>query len=129
MTHVPSKLCFVTYWNITGGTKYLLKIWRLQQQHFAGTISAMSTEVDLDRSFHLSIKLMVLGNSGVGKTSFIYRYVDGTISNRYITTVGVDFREKTVEIPDQIRKVNLQVHLFCIRHPTIGSCGCIIQKR
>ena len=52
---------------------------------------------------------MVLGNSGVGKTSFIYRYVDGTISNRYITTVGVDFREKTVEIPDQNRKVNLQV--------------------
>ena len=93
----------------------ILKIWRLQQhQHFAGTISAMSTEVDLDRSFHLSIKLMVLGNSGVGKTSFIYRYVDGTISNRYITTVGVDFREKTVEIPDQNRKVNLQVHLFWI---------------
>ena len=107
----------------------ILKIWRLQQQHFAGTISAMSTEVDLDKSFHLSIKLMVLGNSGVGKTSFIYRYVDGTISNRYITTVGVDFREKTVEIPDQNRKVNLQVHLFCIRHPIIGSCGCIIQKR
>ena len=71
----------------------------------------MSTEVDLDRSFNLSIKLMVLGNSGVGKTSFIYRYVDGTISNRYITTVGVDFREKTVEIPDQNRKVNLQVLL------------------
>ena len=90
----------------------ILKIWRLQQQHFAGTISAMSTEVDLDRSFHLSIKLMVLGNSGVGKTSFIYRYVDGTISNRYITTVGVDFREKTVEIPEQNRKVNLQVHIF-----------------
>ena len=37
-------------------------------------------------------KFLVLGNSGVGKTSFLYQFIDGTFSNRFITTVGVDFR-------------------------------------
>ena len=71
----------------------------------------MSTEVTKKDPlpFDFLIKLMVLGNSGVGKTSFIYQYVDGKKCDKYITTVGVDFREKTVEIPEQNRKVSLQV--------------------
>ena len=73
--------------------------------------SNMSTEVTKKDPlpFDFLIKLMVLGNSGVGKTSFIYQYVDGKKCDKYITTVGVDFREKTVEIPEQNRKVSLQV--------------------
>lgn len=73
--------------------------------------SNMSTEVTKKDPlpFDFLIKLMVLGNSGVGKTSFIYQYVDGKKCDKYITTVGVDFREKTVEIPEQNRKVSLQI--------------------
>lgn len=37
-------------------------------------------------------KFLILGNSGVGKTSFMYQFVDGSFTDRYITTVGVDFR-------------------------------------
>ena len=37
-------------------------------------------------------KFLILGNSGVGKTSFMYQFVDGNFTDRYITTVGVDFR-------------------------------------
>ncbi|KAI1280620.1 Ras-related protein Rab-27A [Halotydeus destructor] len=40
------------------------------------------------------IKFLALGDSGVGKTSFLYQYTDGTFSDKFISTVGIDFREK-----------------------------------
>lgn len=42
------------------------------------------------------IKLLVLGDSGVGKTTFLYRYTDGKFAEEFISTVGIDFREKRV---------------------------------
>lgn len=40
------------------------------------------------------IKFLALGDSGVGKTSFLFRYTDDSFSNKFISTVGIDFREK-----------------------------------
>ncbi|XP_065321349.1 ras-related protein Rab-27A-like, partial [Gordionus sp. m RMFG-2023] len=45
-------------------------------------------------SYDYLIKLLALGDSGVGKTSMICRYTEATFSNHFITTVGIDFREK-----------------------------------
>ncbi|XP_077996947.1 ras-related protein Rab-27A-like [Glandiceps talaboti] len=42
------------------------------------------------------IKFLALGDSGVGKTSFLYQYTDGTFNSKFISTVGIDFREKRV---------------------------------
>ncbi|XP_057315560.1 ras-related protein Rab-27A-like isoform X2 [Hydractinia symbiolongicarpus] len=42
------------------------------------------------------IKLLALGDSGVGKTTFLYRYTDGKFIEEFISTVGIDFREKRV---------------------------------
>ncbi|KAG5317401.1 RB27A protein, partial [Pseudoatta argentina] len=42
------------------------------------------------------VKFLALGNSGVGKTSFLYQYTDGTFNSRFISTVGIDFKEKRV---------------------------------
>ncbi|KFW09371.1 Ras-related protein Rab-27B, partial [Eurypyga helias] len=42
------------------------------------------------------IKLRALGDSGVGKTTFLYRYTDNKFNPKFITTVGIDFREKRV---------------------------------
>lgn len=42
------------------------------------------------------IKFLALGDSGVGKTSFLYQYTDGKFNSKFITTVGIDFREKRV---------------------------------
>ena len=47
--------------------------------------------------FDYLIKFLVLGNSGVGKTSCLCQYVDKTFSPQFISTVGIDFREKIVE--------------------------------
>lgn len=39
-------------------------------------------------------KFLILGNSSVGKTSFLYQYTDGAFRTHFATTVGIDFREK-----------------------------------
>ncbi|CAF1013385.1 unnamed protein product [Adineta ricciae] len=42
------------------------------------------------------IKFLALGDSGVGKTTFLYQYTDGQFNPKFISTVGIDFREKRV---------------------------------
>ncbi|XP_069549654.1 ras-related protein Rab-27A isoform X2 [Brachyistius frenatus] len=49
-----------------------------------------------DGDYEYLIKFLALGDSGVGKTSFLYQYTDGKFNSKFITTVGIDFREKRV---------------------------------
>lgn len=52
----------------------------------------MATSVDYDYLF----KFLALGDSSVGKTSFLFQYTDAVYHSRFISTVGIDFREKRV---------------------------------
>jgi len=44
------------------------------------------------------IKLMTLGNSKVGKTSFIMKYTENKFQEKYLSTIGLDFKAKNVSI-------------------------------
>ncbi|CAN9512652.1 unnamed protein product [Ophioblennius macclurei] len=61
------------------------------------------------------IKLLALGDSGVGKTTFLYRYTDNKFNRKFTTTVGIDFREKRVvytgKDADGATEKNFRVHL------------------
>uniref|UniRef100_A0A3P8W663 small monomeric GTPase n=1 Tax=Cynoglossus semilaevis TaxID=244447 RepID=A0A3P8W663_CYNSE len=52
-----------------------------------------------DWGYDYLIKLLALGDSSVGKTTFLYRYTDHKFNRRFTTTVGIDFREKRVNPP------------------------------
>jgi hypothetical protein len=54
------------------------------------------------------VKVIVIGDYAVGKTSLIRRYCEGYFSQNYKLTIGVDFAVKTVEWDDKTR-VTLQV--------------------
>ncbi|MGH0158957.1 UNVERIFIED_CONTAM: hypothetical protein FKN15_036650 [Acipenser sinensis] len=45
-----------------------------------------------DQNFDYMFKLLIIGNSSVGKTSFLFRYADDSFSNSFVSTVGIDFR-------------------------------------
>ena len=47
--------------------------------------------------FDIKLKIMVLGESMVGKTSLITRYTDDKFGGRYLCTVGIDFQKKKIE--------------------------------
>lgn len=50
------------------------------------------TTANIDYDYLL--KFLVLGDSGVGKTCLLYQYTDGRFHTQFISTVGIDFREK-----------------------------------
>ena len=57
--------------------------------------------------FDVKYKIMILGESKVGKTSLIKRYTKGQFGGIYLTTVGMDFQDKIIDIEN--KKVRLQI--------------------
>jgi len=53
------------------------------------------------------IKLLMIGDSGVGKSCLLLRFSDDSFTTSFITTIGIDFKIKTVEIEG--KKVKLQI--------------------
>lgn len=57
--------------------------------------------------FDYMLKVLVIGNSGVGKTSMLLRYTEKTFQEAYVSTVGIDFKVKTLHRNG--KKIKLQV--------------------
>ncbi|CAI2356951.1 unnamed protein product [Caenorhabditis sp. 36 PRJEB53466] len=56
----------------------------------------------------LTYTVMLLGDSCTGKTCLLIRYKDGAfLNNNFISTVGIDYRNKLINIGD--KKVKLQI--------------------
>jgi Ras-related protein Rab-8A len=53
------------------------------------------------------IKLLLIGDSGVGKSCLLLRYSDDSFTSSFITTIGIDFKIKSILIDDS--KVKLQI--------------------
>lgn len=56
-------------------------------------------------SKELKVKVILLGDGGVGKTSIAKRYTQGTFSETYKPSLGVDFMVKRVEIDNRFFKM------------------------
>ncbi|KAK8629072.1 hypothetical protein V6N13_077929 [Hibiscus sabdariffa] len=48
------------------------------------------------------LKVIILGDSGVGKTSLMNQYVNRKFSNQYKATIGADFLTKEVQFEDRL---------------------------
>lgn len=53
------------------------------------------------------LKVIILGDSSVGKTSLMNQYVNKRFSNQYKATIGADFLTKEVVVDDRV--VTMQV--------------------
>ncbi|MDJ0902010.1 MAG: Rab family GTPase [Xenococcus sp. MO_188.B8] len=54
----------------------------------------------------ISKKICLLGDFGVGKTSLIRRFIEGTFSDQYLTTVGVKISRKSLELDSLEQTIN-----------------------
>lgn len=54
-----------------------------------------------------SFKLIVIGDSGVGKTSLIKKFTKNKFSPSYLTTIGVEFESKEMVVNEE--KIQLQI--------------------
>mmetsp|Transcript_43299 Transcript_43299/g.82615 ORF Transcript_43299/g.82615 Transcript_43299/m.82615 type:complete len:209 (-) Transcript_43299:111-737(-) len=53
------------------------------------------------------IKLLLIGDSGVGKSCLLLRFSDDSFTTSFITTIGIDFKIRTVELDG--KRVKLQI--------------------
>ncbi|CAE7316879.1 RABD2C [Symbiodinium sp. CCMP2456] len=61
----------------------------------------------MKRDYDHLFKLVLIGDSGAGKSCLLLRFADDAFTDSYITTIGVDFRFKT--IPVDKKTIKLQI--------------------
>ncbi|XP_028818933.1 ras-related protein ORAB-1 [Denticeps clupeoides] len=52
-------------------------------------------------------KLLLIGDSGVGKSCLLLRFADDTYTESYISTIGVDFKIRTIEMDGKTVKLQI----------------------
>ena len=55
-------------------------------------------------SYSYLFKFIVVGDSGVGKSCLVKRFIDGIYNRYFETTLGVEFASKLISINDTIIK-------------------------
>jgi Ras-related protein Rab-8A len=55
----------------------------------------------------LLLKVIIVGDSGVGKTNLLTYFCEGVFKDSYVATIGVDFKIKMLQLDD--KKIRLQI--------------------
>jgi Ras-related protein Rab-1A len=61
----------------------------------------------MKRDYDYLFKLVLIGDSGVGKSCLLLRFADDNFTDSYISTIGVDFRFRTVTIDKKTVKLQI----------------------
>jgi len=61
----------------------------------------------MKRDYDYLFKLVLIGDSGVGKSCLLLRFADDNFTDSYISTIGVDFRFRTINIENKTVKLQI----------------------
>ena len=91
----------------------------------------MSEAAKYEQNFVL--KVCVVGDGGVGKTSIVMRYCDGVFRENYIMTIGSNFAVKNLPLPELKTYVKLQIwdiagqkHFSFVRPPFYRGASAMV---
>ena len=71
--------------------------------------------VDLmNQEYDYLFKVLLLGDSGTGKSSLILRYTDDTFNSSLVSSIGVDFKVKKKELNGKIIKIQIVRYIWNI---------------
>jgi len=66
----------------------------------------MSSEEEAP-DYDLLLKLLLIGDSAVGKSCLLLRFADDTFTDSYVSTIGVDFKIKTINLNGKVLKLQI----------------------
>lgn len=58
------------------------------------------------------VKIVLIGDSGVGKSSFVLKYCDNSFKTNVMSTIGVDFKIKRLTIDGKVVKLQIVSFIF-----------------
>lgn len=61
----------------------------------------------MSKGYDYLFKLLLIGDSGVGKTCVLFRFSDDAFNSTFISTIGIDFKIRTIELDG--KKIKLQI--------------------
>ncbi|KAH8264950.1 hypothetical protein KR038_008671 [Drosophila bunnanda] len=59
------------------------------------------------KTYDYLFKLLLIGDSGVGKTCILFRFSEDAFNTTFISTIGIDFKIRTIELDN--KKIKLQI--------------------
>lgn len=95
----------------------------------------MSSDTKLvmdDQEIITTLKILIIGESGVGKSSLLLRFTDDTFDPEQSATIGVDFKVKTIQVDGNKAKLAIWDTAGQERFRTLtpsyyrGAQGCIL---
>ena len=61
----------------------------------------------MSKKHDCSFKLLITGESGVGKTCILLRFTDDSFTANHLTTIGIDFKIKIIELEGKVIKLQI----------------------
>ena len=68
----------------------------------------------MDNEYEFLFKILLLGDSGVGKSCIILRYIENSFSQNLMNSIGVDFKLKNIEIDGKKGKLQIVLYSYII---------------
>ena len=91
-----------------------INIFSLDKKNLIDKNSSINRSIYINNKFNkspkskISIKLIVLGTTTIGKSPLIGRYIYGNYRTEYIGTMGIDMRMKYIEINEH--DINIEIY-------------------
>lgn len=62
-------------------------------------------------------KVLLIGDSGVGKSCLLLRFVDNTYTEDFITTIGSDFKSRVIDVNGKKLKLQVRARRSAVLRP------------
>ena len=63
--------------------------------------------METESEFEYTIKVLIAGDSSVGKTNIVYRFIDNKFNQQYMVTTGMDLKTTTIDVKG--KKIRIQL--------------------
>ena len=94
---------------------------KLVKRPTSSSVSTTNQQNGDDTRSDVMFKVVIIGNTHVGKTSLMLRYADDTFRTKHISTIGVDFKIVNVKIGETTVKLQIWDTAGQDRFRTISS--------